>query len=396
MVQLTDRNGLSETISSEERLQNLHQLNFETTQPYQKVLRVYKTNTGQNKSILISYHPNGQMHQYLEILNARAFGKYYEWFSNGQKHIEANVIGGEADLGFTAQKDWLFDNTSYVWDETGHLISQIPYNKGILEGDYIEYFSNRDIKKITSYHQNQICQDVIEYRSKNQLLKKIRYDNGKKMGTSFEYWPSNQIRSQEEYQDDLLLEATYFDENQKILSSIHQGNGKKAFFQDDYLFEYQEYSHGLPEGKVERFSKTQELISSYNVKNGKKENEEEIYYLKDELPLGQKTHVKLMITWHEGVINGMIKTWYLNGNLESQRQMLQNKKHGPSCAWYQDGSIMLIEEYEQDLLTKGFYYKMGEKEPLSQIDHGNGIATLFDGKGIFLRKILYEKGKPQE
>jgi antitoxin component YwqK of YwqJK toxin-antitoxin module len=55
---------------------------------------------------------------------------------------------------------------------------------------------------------------------------------------------------------------------------------------------------------------------------------------------------------------------------------------------------MLIEEYEHDVLLQGQYFKKNIKEPISTITQGNGVATLYDEQGIFLRKVIYHKGKP--
>ena len=56
---------------------------------------------------------------------------------------------------------------------------------------------------------------------------------------------------------------------------------------------------------------------------------------------------------------------------------------------------MLVEEYENDLLIKGSYYKKGDKKIVSRIDSGKGTASLYSSDGFFLKKVLYEKGKPQ-
>jgi len=84
----------------------------------------------------------------------------------------------------------------------------------------------------------------------------------------------------------------------------------------------------------------------------------------------------------------------LNGVIESQRVWADNQKNGLSSAWYQDGSLMLIEEYEKDKLMKGDYFRRGEKLPVTQILNGNGTATLFDAVGTFKRKVEYYSGKP--
>jgi hypothetical protein len=55
---------------------------------------------------------------------------------------------------------------------------------------------------------------------------------------------------------------------------------------------------------------------------------------------------------------------------------------------------MLIEEYENDILLQGQYFKKNKADPISTITQGNGLATLYDEHGIFLRKVIYQKGKP--
>jgi len=84
----------------------------------------------------------------------------------------------------------------------------------------------------------------------------------------------------------------------------------------------------------------------------------------------------------------------VNGNLESEREIRDNVKHGISSAWYQDGSVMMIEEYEKDILRKGTYFKKGEKSPVSTVENGDGTATFYDSSGFFIKRALYQKGQP--
>ena len=75
--------------------------------------------------------------------------------------------------------------------------------------------------------------------------------------------------------------------------------------------------------------------------------------------------------------------------------MSNNKKNGHSTAWYRDGSLMMIEEYEQDKLVRGEYYGRGEKFPVSMVVDGKGIVTRFDADGTFIQRVTYKLGKPQ-
>jgi len=109
---------------------------------------------------------------------------------------------------------------------------------------------------------------------------------------------------------------------------------------------------------------------------------------------GEKPIPKLFINWENDQLQGQIKTWYPSGQVESQRELHNNKKQGTSFAWYKNGDLMLTEEYENDLLVKGAYYKKGDKKAVSKIDSGKGVAYLHTPEGIFLKKINYEKGKP--
>ncbi len=89
-IQTLDRNGFSETVSAKERLGKYEKTDFLTSQPYQKVVRVYgKSSQGKTSSKVTTYHSNGQPWQYLEVENGRAHGKFLEWHPNGQLKIEA-------------------------------------------------------------------------------------------------------------------------------------------------------------------------------------------------------------------------------------------------------------------------------------------------------------------
>jgi antitoxin component YwqK of YwqJK toxin-antitoxin module len=81
--------------------------------------------------------------------------------------------------------------------------------------------------------------------------------------------------------------------------------------------------------------------------------------------------------------------------MESQREINNNKKQGSSFAWYKNGNLMLVEEYENDLLIKGSYYKRGDNKAVSKVESGKGVASLYTSEGIFFKKVSYEKGKPQ-
>lgn len=392
-INIVTQDGMSETFTNKDRLQQFENVDFLKNQPYQKVMRVYGRDCkGDVSAYITSYHPNGQPKQYLEVVNNRACGLYQEWFSNGVLKLEATTLNGTADLTTSAEQTWLFDGVAKVWDECGNLIADIPYCKGELEGDSIYYHSNGNIWKRCPYCQGKL-EGVFEvFLENNELLQTTQYVNGIKNGPSYRYWNCDNVAADETYCNGLLETGLYYDQKGEIVAKVEDGAGYRAIFGKEGVSELHEYHNGVLDGEAKVFGKNSRIVRIYHIKKDDYHGEEIYYY--EKISKTPQLVPKLCINWYEGKIQGVTKTWYDNGVLESQREMGNNKKHGLSTAWYRDGSIMLIEEYDHDKLVKGEYYKKGEKLPVSQISEGKGVATIYDAEGNFLRKLIYLNGKP--
>jgi antitoxin component YwqK of YwqJK toxin-antitoxin module len=387
LIQIQDRNGLSETISNPDRLATYHTTDFLSSQPYQKVLRVFRKE-GKNRSIVTTYHPNGSTWQLLEAKEMRAFGSYREWFASGAQKIEALVIGGNADLTPSAQETWLFDGISSVWDEEGHLLASIQYDKGVLSGLSTYYYPSGSIEKTVPHLQNRIDGEMQEFWKNGQIKTKSFYRNGQKEGPCISFWPSGERRAEENYQEGRLQSGRYWTISQQIVSEVIEEAGFQAIFHDLHLAQLQEIRNGVAEGLVKNFTPLGELRSIYNLKNGKKHGEEIEYYSSHEID-AKPLLPKISLSWDQDAIHGIVKTWYPNGQLQSQREMCRNKRNGVCCCWYRDGSLMLTEEYDSDELVRGKYYRKNQFEPISSVANGNGTASIYDEDGVFLRKVIY-------
>lgn len=391
LIQIQDRNGLSETISDEEKLKVHSTKNFLDSQPYKKVFRLYRSE-GKNRSVITTYYPNGSPWQLLEAKEMRAFGAYREWFSDGRPKIEAQVIGGTADLSLSAQETWLFDGISKVFDEKGSLIAQITYDKGALSGISSSYYPSGAIEKETPYLQDQIVGEERTFWESGRLKSTSLYQADVKEGKSFGFWPNGDPSWEEEYEQGYLVSGVYFDCNNAIVAEVKNRSGSRALFDHRRPIRIEEIRNGIPEGLVQCFDALGRLRSTHHLKNGKKHGIEIEYYLSGDP--SSKPQPKLSLDWDQDMIHGNVKTWYENGQMESQREVYKNKKAGIACAWYRDGGLMLLEEYENDQLVRGQYYKKNQSSPVSSITSGNGIATLYDSEGLFQGKITYLKGKP--
>lgn len=405
-VHVIDHNGFVETITAAERLKQFQQADLSKSAPYQKLLRIYaRDSKGDIRSIVTTYYPNGNIKQFLEVINARAYGKYQEWHENGKISLATLVIGGTPDITPTAQSTWLFNGSSCAWDENGNLLAEIPYSQGFLEGEAIYYHpvtkqtpAGQIWKKIP-YVKNEMDGIVEIYEPSGELLQSSTYAQGVLQGSSVKYWNKHQIASQEEYDQGKLESGQYYDRKGQIIAEICQGMGQRASFGKKDIYELQDYRQGVLDGEIKVFNAQGRLKRIYHVKNNVKHGEEIDYY---DYPIADSKNPsqvimqpKLSFYWYEGKIQGIMKTWYSTGAIESQREMSNNAKNGILSAWYKDGNLMVIEEYDQDNLMRGDYFKKGEKIPTSQVIQGKGIATIFDADGNFIRKTTYLNGIPQ-
>ncbi len=387
-IQVIDRNGFTETMSTEDRLSQYKKVDFLQPQPYQKVQRVFaRNNAGKTRSAITSYHSNGQIYQYLEVLDGRAHGMYCEWHPNGVQKLQVVVIEGVPDITEMAQASWLFDGDSFVWDDEGHLIAEIVYEKGLLEKISRYYHPNGQLEKEIPYLHGEIHGIASYYDAQATLLEKVNYKQGLKQDLCVGYWNAETLLYQEQYDNGLIKSASYYNASGELVSEIKEGRGRQTLFESGVLHTTVEFLSGKPEGLIQIFRPDGTVDSSFHIKDGKKNGEEMIYY-------PHQTQPKLSLFWRDDSLQGMVKTWYENGVMESQKELNHNKKQGLSFGWFKDGSLMLMEEYENDLLVKASYFKRGEPNPVSKIESGKGIATLHDPDGYLIQKISYDKGKP--
>jgi antitoxin component YwqK of YwqJK toxin-antitoxin module len=219
------------------------------------------------------------------------------------------------------------------------------------------------------------------------LLEKILYVHGKREGKAQGFHSKGSPAWDEEYSANCLVNGSYYSQKGDLLSSVKEGKGIRSIFDDSILSSQQEIVDGVPNGKITLFEKDGSIERTYFILNGKKEGTEQRFF-PDKKP-------RIQIEWKDGAIHGTVITWYQNGAMQSKKELRGNIKQGLTMAWYPDGSIMLVEEYENDTLKKGRYHKRGERAPVSQVNSGTGVATLFDEDGIVTEKIKYHEGKPQ-
>lgn len=392
-VSVIDRDGFTSTITSAERLNQYANVDFLTPQSYQKVMCIYQRDEcGNIPGSITSYYPNGQVKQYLDIVNSRALGDYKEWHDNGARKLECRLIGGLGDLNEEAARTWIFDGCCRAWTCQGTLEAEIPYEMGFLQGEAVYFHPNGVVRRRTAYNHGLIDGDDITYTECGDVLESSHYVCGKLDGPTRRFWKPDQPAAEECFKNGSLITGRYWDPRGQLIAQVNEGHGYRALFDSQAVRQLQEYRFGLPEGLSKIFDPKSDLSTVSHIKDGKRHGEEIVYY-PTRPGSTEPLRPKLSIMWYEDKIHGIVKSWYPDGMQESQREMSNNKRNGLSTAWYRNGSVMLVEEYEHDKLIKGEYFKKGERRPESKVTDGNGIATLYDADGNLLQKVHYYHGK---
>ncbi|MEI6532123.1 MAG: hypothetical protein WCN87_04830 [Chlamydiota bacterium] len=382
-LNLVDRNGMTQTIGSKDRLKNYANVDFQKPQPYQKVLRVYTSRPdGAIPAIVTSYYPSGQIKQSLSVLSGRAQGPYYEWHENGVLKIEAYLVGGAPQLGGLSEQSWIFHGPCKAFNEKGKLMGSMTYERGLLEGESL-YWSSEGILLKKMFYEKGFLNGQAEYYHLNGCLEQtITYLKGERHGPLEYYRPDKTLIAQEYYEEGRLQKAIYT--NTSITAGVQDSFGLRYSEAGD-RFSTEEIRMGKVEGEVREYEKGL-LVRSFYLKNGLKEGPESFW-----TPQGLSV---LEIPYREGRIQGEIVTHYPIGALQSRREMSNNEKNGALHTWYLDGQLMMAEEYNHNKLVTGSYYKKGSGFPVSSVVNGEGTATLFDEGGQLDRRISYKDGKP--
>ncbi len=382
-LNLEDRNGMTQTIGSKERLKNYANIDFQKPQPYQKVLRVYTSRPdGAIPAVVTSYYPSGQIKQSLSVLSGRAYGPYCEWHENGALKIEAYLVGGSPQLGGASERSWIFHGPCKAFSEIGKLIGSMTYERGFLQGEAVYGSSEGIILKKMFYEKGLLKGPAYYYYPNGCLEQIITYLQGLRQGPLEYYRADKTLIAKEYYEEGRILSATYT--NIFIKAGVDASFGLR-YSEEGSRFRTEEIRLGKVEGEVREYE-DRILVHSFYLKKGLKEGSE-FFWNSQGISI-------LEIPYREGNIQGEVVTYYPNGELQSRREMSSNKKNGSLYAWYLDGQLMIAEEYDQDLLLKGSYYKKGSGFPVSVVINGEGIATIFDDGGQLDRRISYKEGKP--
>jgi antitoxin component YwqK of YwqJK toxin-antitoxin module len=124
-----------------------------------------------------------------------------------------------------------------------------------------------------------------------------------------------------------------------------------------------------------------------------------LYYLKSDMSLlngvvyNEFGDVGL---FKNGKPNGLIKTWYKNGQLELERNYTDGELNGLLKVWYENGQLKSEVNYKDDKfdgLTKT-WYENGQLEFERNYTDGelNGLLKWWKENGQLISKVNYDNG----
>lgn len=389
---IEDHQGFREKLTAKDRLSAYQKVHWLQPQPYRKVVRNYgHVRSGGTRSFITTYYPNGQLKQYLQVIDNRAQGTYCEWYADGIPKILASVSGGAAEVDSAAVETYSFVGITEAFDREGMLLAQLPYTAGLLHGEAIYYHSNGSVREKIAYEKGVRHGAYHRYNREGGVMEEGTYSDGHLQGLVLGYDHEGAVLFEEVYEEGLLVRGCYT----LAETSVLNGEGTRWVKREDGGTELIEYRHGMPCGAHEIRDQRGILISCVHRQGDHKHGLETVYYPPSRF--GPATSIgipKVQLQWNHDELQGQARTWYPSGRLESQRELVGNRLCGLSMAWYEDGALMLVEEYRDGLLIKGEYYPLGNTLPVTSVQQGTGVATLFDGQGHVTGRISYLDGQP--
>lgn len=159
---------------------------------------LYRVNSDQpyTGSVYVEFEPKKIQKEY-SVKNGQLDGKYTEYYSNGQKKVEANYING------------LYDGIQKSYYENGQLRRKEEYSDGSKSGEQTSY-----------------------YELSGNIQDKYFYKNGSKAGEQLEFYESGTIKTKTILNEEPTVEDS-------VLYYSDKGNLERIITMFDYSYEKQ-------------------------------------------------------------------------------------------------------------------------------------------------------------
>lgn len=368
----------------------------------------------------LTYHINGGKQCELSFNDDIRDGKIICYYPNGKKKTELNYTKGK------------LNGKSEHYNEVGDLIAVYNYVNDELEGEGMSYYDGKIIKSKANYKTGKIIDSYKEFSENNTLKKEILYVNGKIKKES-EYYENGTLSTEILYDDKESLEGyvyydidgqKYYEEkyksgemkiglqylqnnpkpieiplnskpfkiqtlNGKILTEGYFEKGKLEkqwtyFYRNGNLKVKQNFTENKLNGLRTDYSKNGEISGVYNYLNGKMSGMFEGY-------LNEKLYRRMFYTDDSRI--GPFQYFYEDGTINFEGYIVDDTKEFNQYNYYQDGKLMKIYNYINNVLISDKSYKKdGTLNHDFNYSNKNGEHNFEDNYGLIVVSNNYING----
>lgn len=368
----------------------------------------------------ITYHVNGGKQCELSYLEGIRDGKVICFYANGKKRNELNYTNGK------------LNGKSEYYNEVGDLTGSYNYVNDELDGEGVSYFDGKIIKTKATYKNGKIIDSYKEFSENQVLIKEIFYTNGK-IKKENEYFGNGTLSTEAFYDDKELLEAyvyydldgqKYYEEkykagemkiglqylannpkpieiplnskpfkiktlNGKTLTEGYFEKGKLAkewtyFYRNGNLKIKQNFSDNKLNGLRTDYNRSGEITGTYNNLDGKMNGMFEGF---------QNGILQRRMFYIDGDRIGPYQYFYDNGLINYEGYIIEDDKEFNQYNYYQDGKLMKIFNYSDNILISAKNYKKdGTLNSEFNYSNKNGEHKFEDNNGLIVVSNHYING----
>ncbi|MFA8301173.1 MAG: toxin-antitoxin system YwqK family antitoxin [Hyphomicrobiales bacterium] len=287
------------------------------------VINIYSQQNVNNNGYNVFYYPNGVKSSEGNLVNGQPEG-YWKTYN------EKEVLISEGN-----RKNHLLDSLWSFYNDTGKIVMQVYYEKGIKNGIRTTWLKN-EIRKENFINDRKEGDSKIFYKS-GKLKQLIPYYRGLEDGVSKVYDLKGNIIEL------ITYDRAYVVERERInrYDSNEKRHGKwKWFFHNGNVSKMGKYKHGIEDGFFVEFNLDGSVKNSIKYINGEIQNEEEIF----------------------GAIR-IEKEYFPSGRLKAETVYSGKEKHGINKLYNEQGNIIKAEMYKKgQKISEGIVSKNGLRQ----------------------------------
>jgi len=363
----------------------------------------------------LNYFDNGQLETSIMYKDGERHGLLKDYFRNGTLYKTGYMYEGQSVGEWRFYyKDGTLNSTAFFqdgermgeavfYDEKGRLDEILTWYRGVLQS--IEQFDTNGVSLYKMELKDGKNPDVHFVNSVGKVVQDRAYDGAQVNGNSVFYYGSGKVRAKGlEVDGDNHGEWEWFHENGKIETRGSYEYGTRIgkwvwYFEDGQVDVELTYDDGNIEGERLSYYRDGTLESKTYYRNdelhGKCTYYDEagevliIRYYKDGRMLGYSYLGKDgnevdMIPFDNQ--NGLIETFYKNGNTAYRVEYKDGYKHGKSVEYHSNGKEAITRQFEKGQLV-------GERKQYYPSGKLKNVGTYYYGDRHDTRTSYYENGK---